>query len=73
MHRPYLTFRPPKLAPHGVPIAPEQLSPYFASIMQAAALGYMCAPNTSPIVGMSGFVANPNAGVGADAPRKPKN
>lgn len=58
-----------KVAPYGVPIAPEQLSPYFASIMQAAALGYMCAPNTSPIVGMSGFVANSNAGVGADAPR----
>jgi len=56
-----------KVSPYGVPFAPEQLSPYFASIMQAAALGYMGAPNTSPIVGMSGFVANSNAHVANDA------
>jgi hypothetical protein len=41
--------------PYGTP---EQFGPYFASIMQAAAMGYMGAQNSPPMVGMSGFMTN---------------
>ena len=45
----------PYAMPYGTP---EQFGPYFASIMQAAAMGYMGAQNAPPMVGMSGFMTN---------------
>jgi len=49
--------------PLAMPFSKEQFSSmqaHFASIMQAAALGYMAQPNGNPMNGMSGFMSGAN-------------